>query len=192
MRFVRIFGIVWTLWFLSGVFLFPHAPIAECEQPNPAMYCGKYGVPSTEAEYLRYQVWEKALFMGFFLLALAGIWLRLLAASGDEEAIAYMKRPNGFGFRTLWALRGLALTYIAVYLVGLMLGPLFPGERPIGSWLGGALATLPAYLLGVVVQHRIDPTALREHKSTVWILGVIAVAVFAFAVKFLVEGRYAG
>ena len=37
-----------------------------------------------------------------------------------------------------------------------------------------------------------NPSALRENKATTWVLGIIMALVFVFAMKILMDGRYAG
>jgi hypothetical protein len=193
-RIVRVFIVAYVFWFLSGIVLFPHAPIRECPDQSLSRYCGKGGVPYSEAAYQRFQVWENGLIVGFVLLIPMGIWQRRLAARGDKDAIADMKGADVLSYRSLWAIRWLSITLFALQLVaGVVAVIMLAGGRSMLSfWLGGVLATAPAYLLGLLVQHRVDPTALREHKATALALGVISIGAVAAAMVMFVGNGFAG
>lgn len=42
-------------------------------------------------------------------------------------------------------------------------------------WMGGAIATLPGYIVGLLLQHRIDVKSINHNKTMVYRLGMIAV-----------------
>jgi hypothetical protein len=74
----------------------------------------------------------------------------------------YMK-DSQFGFHYGWAdlqpVRLLVVTVFVAQLIGGLLGWLF-GSHPeifMKIWFGGALATFPAFLLGLIVQKQMRP-----------------------------------
>ena len=192
--FIRSFAGIWIVWFLSGFFLFPDAPIKECKQPSPSTYCGKGGVPYSEAAYARFEIWENGLIVGVVVLIPLGLWQRRLAARGDEGAIADRKRSNALGFRTLWAVRWLTGSLFgAQILFGLIGIFVFSEAVPFQRfWLGGALASFPGYVFGVVLQYRVAPAQMAEHKFTVWLTGLITLLLFAQGIQLAYEGMHAG
>ena len=115
--FIRAFIGALVLWIVGGFLLFPHAPIKECKQPNPATYCGKGGVASSQAEYQRFQVWENGVITGLFLLVPLSLWQSRLAAGGDKKAIADVKLWNALSYRSLWSVRWFTGTFFLVQSV---------------------------------------------------------------------------
>ena len=52
------------------------------------------------------------------------------------------------------------------------------------AWFGGALATLPGYLIGLFVQRQVRPGSITLNRSAVMFLGVIALLLFIAALTF--------
>jgi len=52
------------------------------------------------------------------------------------------------------------------------------------AWFGGALATLPGYFVGLLVQQRVRPGSITSNRSTVLTLGAIALLLFVAALTF--------
>ena len=103
-------------------------------------------------------------------------------------------RDDHLGFRYTWAdlapIRGLVAFVIAFQLLGLCLGALwhrFPSTLD-SAWFGGAIATLPAFVGGLLLQFRLNRTSITQNKRMVWHLGLVATALFAFALAMLLLG----
>ena len=102
--------------------------------------------------------------------------------------------PFGFGYTwvDLRPVRVLAVTILAAQLFGGIVGVAvaWHPEWLVNFWLGGALATFPAFLIGLVIQSRLTPGRLSEHKVMVRRLGLIALALFVVAVAIPVLGLF--
>jgi hypothetical protein len=99
-----------------------------------------------------------------------------------------------FSLSRLWAVRWLTGTLFAVQvacgIVGLFVAPHWvPFQR---FWLGGALATFPGFLLGLLLQFRINPSAIAEQRLTVWLLGVMTPFLTGYAIVMEIGGPHAG
>ena len=92
----------------------------------------------------------------------------------------------------LWGVRWLTGTLFAVQLVfGLAAASLF-GFRTERFWIAAILSSMiPGFLLGCLVQYKLDAAKLSEYKWTVVLLGVIAVVVSGFAVVRALGGIHA-
>ena len=89
-------------------------------------------------------------------------------------------KESQFGFEYSWEdlqpIRPLAVTVFAAQIVGALLG-LWASVYPswfANLWAGGALATLPSFLLGLLIQSQFNPASLTEHRVMVRRLGLIA------------------
>ena len=106
-----------------------------------------------------------------------------------------MKSYRGpLSYRALWSVRWLSGTLFTAQLLFSIVGLwLFTHPREVANlWMGGALATLPGYLVGLVIQFNADLTQLKQNKWTVVLLGVISIAVFGFGLRALLRGTHAG
>jgi len=105
-------------------------------------------------------------------------------------------KKSPFGFKYTWVdlqpVRVLAVTVLAAQLFGAIVGiaVAWHPDWLINFWLGGAFATFPAFLMGLVIQSRLTPGRLSEHKVMVRCLGLIALALFVFAVAIPVLGLF--
>jgi len=52
------------------------------------------------------------------------------------------------------------------------------------AWLGGALATFPGFVIGLLVQGHTRPGSIASHRSMVALMGVIALFLFIAALTF--------
>lgn len=91
------------------------------------------------------------------------------------------------GFRYDWAdlqpIRALALVVCAGQALGAVAGLLW-AHAPPGLdvlWHGAALATLPAFLVGLAVQAGLRPGSLRENKALVCRFALVAVLLSGYA-----------
>jgi hypothetical protein len=89
-------------------------------------------------------------------------------------------RESQLGFQYSWAdlqpVRALAITVLVAQLAGALLGFFFAAQSSwfMRLWLGGALATFPAFLVGLAIQSRIRPGSIGENRVMVRRLGLIA------------------
>jgi hypothetical protein len=89
-------------------------------------------------------------------------------------------RESQLGFQYSWAdlqpVRALAITVLVAQLAGALLGFFFAAQSSwfMRLWLGGALATFPAFLVGLAIQSRIRPGSIGENRVLVRRLGLIA------------------
>jgi hypothetical protein len=97
-------------------------------------------------------------------------------------------KDSHLGFEYSWSdlkpVRALATVVFGAQILGALLGYLFPQTDRwiVNAWLGGAVATLPAFLFGLLVQARLTPGRLTEHAVLVRRLGLISALLFASAV----------
>jgi general stress protein CsbA len=93
----------------------------------------------------------------------------------------------------LWGVRWLTGTFFAVELVfGLIAASLY-GFATERFWIAAILSSMiPGFLLGYLVQYKLDAAKLSEHRWTVVLLGLIAVVVSGFAVVRALGGSHAG
>ena len=103
-------------------------------------------------------------------------------------------RESQFGFEYTWndlkVVRPLAVTVLAGQLIGAGLGVLVAAYASLFAnlWAGAAIATFPCFLLGLFIQHQRNPDALRENRTMVRRLGLIAL-VLSLAVFIMPLGR---
>ena len=96
-------------------------------------------------------------------------------------------QDNHFGFSYTWAdlapIRGLVALVVAVQVVGLGVGVVFPRFPSLldSAWFGGAITTLPAFIVGLLLQLKLNPSSISENKRMIWHLGLVASALFVFA-----------
>jgi hypothetical protein len=89
-------------------------------------------------------------------------------------------RESQLGFQYSWAdlqpVRALAITVLVAQLAGALLGFFFAAQSSwfMRLWLGGALATFPAFLVGLAIQSRSRPGSIGENRVMVRRLGLIA------------------
>jgi len=83
----------------------------------------------------------------------------------------------------LQPIRALALVVCAGQALGALAALLWarlpPGFESL--WLGAALATLPAFLVGLAVQAGLKPGSLRENKTLVGRFALVAVLLSGYA-----------
>jgi hypothetical protein len=89
-------------------------------------------------------------------------------------------RENQFGFEYSWndlqPVRALAVSVFAAQLVGALCGLLiahFPAWFD-NLWAGGAIATLPGYAIGLLIQRSLKPGSLTENLVLVRRMGLVA------------------
>ena len=107
-------------------------------------------------------------------------------------------KESQFGFEYSWSdlkpIRALATVVFGAQMIGATLGLLFPRFPHWfeSMWFGGALATFPAFIFGLLVQARWKPGSLSEHKVMVRRLGRIAalLSVFAIAMPLFWFGQH--
>lgn len=91
-------------------------------------------------------------------------------------------RESQFGFSYTWEdmqpVRPLIATVLVLQLLGglsEMVASVYPSWFA-NLWGGGALATLPGYLLGLLIQRQVNAQRIREHIVMVRRMGLIALA----------------
>jgi hypothetical protein len=96
-------------------------------------------------------------------------------------------------YRNLWSLRwALGATVLSELLVGAGGITLFTYQQPfLKFWTGAALATLPGYAIGILLQRRFDPIPMKERRATVWILWALSAMLFVAVVRFAIYGWHA-
>lgn len=96
------------------------------------------------------------------------------------------------GFEYSWADLKPIRTCVTLVLLFQMAGAvacLFTRPMPdwfLNAWYGGALATLPGFLVGLVIQRREQPGSLSANALMVWRLAFIAfvLSASAFAARY--------
>ena len=108
-------------------------------------------------------------------------------------------KETPFGFEYTWAdlqpVRALAITVFVSQIAGAIAGlslHRFP-QWFESLWFGGAVATFPAFLIGLAIQSKVKPGSLTQNKVMVRRLGLIAalLTVFAFAMPLFGFAREA-
>ena len=103
-------------------------------------------------------------------------------------------KESQFGFEYSWAdlqpVRALAVIVFGAQIAGALVGLVFPQfPRWLESlWFGGAIATFPAFLVGLVVQSRLRPGSITENRIMVRRFGFIALFLSAFALAMPLFG----
>jgi heme A synthase len=112
---------------------------------------------------------------------------------GCIELNAHMKESR-FGFEYSWAdlqpVRLLALIVLGSQVAGGLAGlayPQFPKWFE-SMWFASAICTFPSFLIGLVAQARLRPGSIVENRIMVRRLGLISLALSAFAVAMPVLG----
>ncbi|MFL6713259.1 MAG: hypothetical protein ACJ8LN_10075 [Sulfurifustis sp.] len=89
-------------------------------------------------------------------------------------------KESQFGFEYSWEdmrpIRPLVVTAFAVQIVGALFG-IALSKYPswfVNLWAGGALMTFPGFLLGLLVQWRINAERISEHRVMIRRVGLIA------------------
>ena len=103
-------------------------------------------------------------------------------------------RETEFGFRYTWAdlapIRGLVAFVFVVQLVGFAVGVFvhrYPSTFDSG-WHGAAIATFPSFIVGLLLQLKLNRPSVTENKRMVWHMGLVAAALFAFALAMPLLG----
>jgi hypothetical protein len=92
-------------------------------------------------------------------------------------------KESQFGFEYTWAdlkpIRALAVTVVVGQLVGAGVSVSMSTYASLflNVWVGGALASFPSFLLGLLIQYRINPDAIRENRTMVRRVGLIALVI---------------
>ena len=109
------------------------------------------------------------------------------SGAGDLHVSAHMKE-SPFGFEYSWSdlqpVRALAVTVVVAQFVGAALGLAFAWHSSwfLKLWFGGAIATFPAFVLGLIVQSRFKPGSIGKNQVMVRRFGLIALALSVVAV----------
>jgi len=80
--------------------------------------------------------------------------------------------------------RALAITVFAAQAIGAVLG-LILGQQSswfLQLWFGGAIATFPAFLVGLVLQSRLRPGSIGQNRAMVRRMGMIALVLSLVAI----------
>ena len=104
-------------------------------------------------------------------------------------------KESQFGFEYTWSdlkhIKPLAITILVGQIAGAALG-FYIAKYPsafANIWAGGALATFPAFLLGLLVQLRSNRSSLAHHRVMFRRLGMIALLLF-LAVFVMPLGKF--
>jgi hypothetical protein len=103
-------------------------------------------------------------------------------------------RDDHLGFRYTWndlaPIRGLIAFVVVFQVIGLGLGALLPRFPSTfdSAWFGGAIATFPAFVAGLLIQLSLNRSSITENKRMVWHLGLVAAALFTFALAMPLLG----
>jgi hypothetical protein len=102
-----------------------------------------------------------------------------MVAGRSTKPLARM-RESAFGFSYSWSdlqpVRALAVTVLIAQIVGGAVGfamARYPDWFD-NLWAGGAIATLPGYVVGAAIQHHLKPGSLGENWTMVRRMGLIA------------------
>lgn len=97
-------------------------------------------------------------------------------------------KESPFGFEYSWSdlqpVRALAITVFGAQLAGAALGLLLAWHSSwfLKLWFGAAVATFPAFLLGLVIQSQLKPGSIGENRTLVRRIGIIALVLSVAAV----------
>lgn len=103
-------------------------------------------------------------------------------------------KETPFGFEYSWSdlkpVRVLAVTVLVAQVAGAALGFTFQRfpDWFESVWFGAALATFPAFLVGLVAQAGVRPGSIAENATMVRRLGLIALFLTFFAIAMPVLG----
>jgi hypothetical protein len=105
-----------------------------------------------------------------------------------------LMRDDHLGFSYKWTdlapVRGLVAFVVVFQVVGLVAGallPRFPSTYD-SAWFGAAVATLPAFLVGLVLQLKLNRANITGNKRMVWHIGLVATALSVFALAMPLLG----
>jgi len=95
-----------------------------------------------------------------------------------------------YTWKDLHPIRGLVAFVVLFQVVGLAAGALFPRFQSTfdSAWFGGAIATFPAFVAGLLIQLKQNRPSITENKRMVWHFGLIAAALFVFALAMPILG----
>jgi hypothetical protein len=131
-------------------------------------------------------------YFGFLSLSVGSLiwWLYLMSKnrseqpnhpSGSLNSTLASVRESQFGFRYTWEdmrpVRALSIAVLALQILGAAIG-LWVAKYPTwfaNLWAGGALASLPGFLFGLIVQRFASPGSLSANMVMVRRMGLIAV-----------------
>jgi hypothetical protein len=94
-----------------------------------------------------------------------------------------------YSWEDLKPVRPLVVTIVVTQILGCLLAFWIHRYPSFGAnlWAGGALATFPGFLLGLLIQHRTGSAAIAENKAMVRRIGLIALllslVVFVFSLE---------
>ena len=107
-------------------------------------------------------------------------------------------KETPYGIQYTWSdlkpILPLTITGLVAQIVGCIIGVVV-GWHPrtfLNLWLGGALATFPAFLVGLAVQEILQPGRIGEHDVMVRRMGLAAFFVTLFGVAIPVFGLFDG
>jgi hypothetical protein len=99
-------------------------------------------------------------------------------------------RESPLGFEYMWAdlqpIRALVVTVLVAQLVAGLLGLAFAQQVEWFHrlWFGGAIATFPAFVVGVLIQSVLRPGSVGENRKMVIRVGLIA-AILSLVALFM-------
>ena len=100
-------------------------------------------------------------------------------------------RESRLGFSYSWAdlhpVRALAVTVVAAQAIGAAIGWAVGNHDKLilSLWFGAAIATFPAFLLGLLIQSRIRAGSLSENRVMVRRLGFVALVLSVAALGWV-------
>ena len=103
-------------------------------------------------------------------------------------------KESQLGFEYSWSdvqpVRALVVTITAAQIGGAILGLLFASRSSwiLNLWFGGAVATFPAFLVGLYLQAHIRPGSIAQNHIMVRRIGLIALLLSIVAVFMPVLG----
>ena len=116
-------------------------------------------------------------------------WLDLQTATATDRRRTFaLMKESPFGFEYSWAdlkpVRVLVVTVVVAQLSGAAFGFAFQRfpDWFESAWHGAALATFPAFLVGLLAQARLRPGSIGSNAVMVRRLGLVALLLTAFAV----------
>jgi hypothetical protein len=103
-------------------------------------------------------------------------------------------KESPFGFEYSWSdlqpIRALAVTVVLAQILGALLA-LFLAHHStlfLKLWFGGAVATFPAFLVGLAIQARLQPGSIGENSFMVRRFGLIALLLSLAAIFMTLLG----
>jgi hypothetical protein len=105
-----------------------------------------------------------------------------------HRCVSDYMQESPFGFHYTWTdlqpVRALAITVLVAQVIGAVFGLIFGQQSTWGEqiWCGGAIATFPAFLVGLVIQSRLRPGSIGQNLVMVRRMGLIALLFSIIAV----------